>query len=121
MSHTYDIIMNSDLATEKEIKNSEDPVTLLLKRLSEKLSITPYEVNDGFCTRVAQRIEQEVPQARETCYEMITPELPPYSGREYNLYKSHSWIEYNGKHYDIEAPDGIKEWKELPIFQNRRS
>ena len=29
----------------------------------------------------------------------------------------HFWIEYNGKHYDAEAPSGVDDYEELPFFQ----
>lgn len=30
---------------------------------------------------------------------------------------NHSWIYYNKKHYDAEAPNGVDFWYELPIFK----
>jgi hypothetical protein len=31
---------------------------------------------------------------------------------------NHAWIEYNGRHYDAERPEGVDEAKQLPIFHN---
>jgi hypothetical protein len=29
----------------------------------------------------------------------------------------HTWIEYNGLHYDMENPEGVKNWKKLDYFK----
>ena len=31
---------------------------------------------------------------------------------------SHTWVYYNGKHYDAQAPKGVKYWYQLPIYNN---
>lgn len=28
---------------------------------------------------------------------------------------NHTWIYYNGKHYDAEAPNGVRKWYDLPL------
>ena len=32
----------------------------------------------------------------------------------------HFWIEVEGRCYDAEAPEGVEDWKDLPIFQRAR-
>lgn len=32
----------------------------------------------------------------------------------------HYWIEFEGRHYDAEAPDGVERMEDLPIFRRAR-
>lgn len=42
---------------------------------------------------------------------------PPIPLEDINEEGSHVWIYYNGKHYDAECPEGVKNWCSLPIFR----
>lgn len=28
-----------------------------------------------------------------------------------------AWVEFNGRHYDAETPDGVEDWRDLPHFK----
>jgi hypothetical protein len=32
-------------------------------------------------------------------------------------YPCHVWIEFNGRHYDMQNPDGVDTWKAMDYFQ----
>lgn len=42
---------------------------------------------------------------------------PPVSLEKVNGEGSHVWIYYKGKHYDAEAPKGVTNWVDLPLFK----
>ena len=42
---------------------------------------------------------------------------PPIPLEEVTHSGSHIWVYYNGKHYDAEAPEGVNNWTDLPIFK----
>jgi hypothetical protein len=47
--------------------------------------------------------------------------LPPFDLEKLNTFilKGHVWIYYNGKHYDVEAIDGVYNFWDLPIYQRQ--
>jgi len=59
------------------------------------------DINSGSCASVAERVFEQVEGVRI------------YKGGD----KDHVWIEYNGKHYDAEAPTGVDNYKDLPFFK----
>jgi hypothetical protein len=71
--------------------------------------IDPYEINNGSCEEFADDVIDALESDGITGAEMSgTPtfELP-----------GHYWVDYNGKSYDAECPDGVDNWRKLPIFQ----
>lgn len=82
-----------------------NPVTRILLAEPELLNCTPYEINNGLCIDVAEKIETLVPGAEELT--MPTASILP----------GHAWIYYQGKHYDAEAPHGVDHYLDLPIYR----
>jgi hypothetical protein len=35
------------------------------------------------------------------------------------MLKGHVWVYYNGKHYDVEAYNGVESFWDLPIYQRQ--
>lgn len=62
---------------------------------------TLVDINSGQCFKVAERVAEEI--------DGVTV-LRVGDG-------DHFWIEYNGRHYDAEAPSGVGSFRELPFFQ----
>jgi len=58
------------------------------------------EINSGKCTRIA---------------ETVTGEIDDLTVLQAG-YGDHVWVEYNGRHYDAEAPTGVDEAFDLPFF-----
>jgi len=70
---------------------------------------TPYEINDGACEDFMQCVIEKVPKASDRSSESVDG--------EYTLLPGHVWIFYRGKHYDAETINGVKNWKDLPVFK----
>src|SRR5207248_5229296 len=32
----------------------------------------------------------------------------------------HAWVFFRGRHYDAECPDGVTDWRDLPVFKRAR-
>lgn len=79
-----------------------------IQKVIKELGLEPYDINNGYCDVLADEIEYKIPGAESVCTENFTD-----SGK----YPGHIWIYYKGRHYDAESPEGVKDWKELPIFK----
>lgn len=63
--------------------------------------------NTGFCDIYASKLSKLLPGSKQ----WDTEEQGP-SGT-----LGHVWVEFKGKFYDAETPDGVSDWKELPWMQ----
>ena len=65
---------------------------------------SPQQINSGNCDSFAEKLHELIGgQIFETTFDHNLP--------------THLWVELNGYHYDAETPEGVSEWKELPIFK----
>jgi len=65
------------------------------------------ECNNGFCDIFAQNLSKYLPGSKIMSTE---------DDRSSTF--GHVWIEYRGKYYDAETPNGVSSWKELPWMIN---
>jgi len=63
--------------------------------------------NSGFCDIYASKLSKLLPGSKQ----WDTEEQGP-SGT-----LGHVWVEFKGKFYDAETPDGVDDWKDLPWMQ----
>jgi len=63
--------------------------------------------NSGFCDIYASKLSKLLPGSKQ----WDTEEQGP-SGT-----LGHVWVEFKGKFYDAETPDGVRDWKDLPWMQ----
>jgi len=76
--------------------------------LIDDYQLSPREINNGLCADIADEIWRKFPIAKVLSdKDMGSPEY------------THSFIYYLGKFYDVECPNGITNWKELPIFNRQ--
>jgi hypothetical protein len=61
------------------------------------------ECNNGFCDIFAKNLSKYLPGST-----IMSTEDPR------NETLGHVWVEYNGKYFDAETPNGVSSWKELP-------
>ena len=61
------------------------------------------ECNDGFCDIFAKNLSKYLPDSK-----IMSTEDPR------NNTLGHVWVEYNGKYFDAETPNGVDSWKQLP-------
>lgn len=97
-------------------------------------SITEEKINEGACgtfaTRVAERFFPELVVYEEEDDDVYGKEFMILSTRPFpnfeatekmkwcssRLMGGHTWISYNGLHYDVEAPYGVTNPEDLPFF-----
>jgi hypothetical protein len=76
---------------------------------SQQLGLeTAEDINNGYCKKFATGVDDVVG-------EPIQIETWGFEG-SYTSH-AHAWIRYEGRCYDVECPQGVKEAGELPIFQ----
>jgi hypothetical protein len=63
--------------------------------------------NSGFCDIYASKLSKLLPGSKQ----WDTEEQGP-SGT-----LGHVWVEFKGKVYDAETPNGVSDWKQLPWMQ----
>lgn len=95
---------------------------------------SPFQINNGDCEEFAMDIINELGGYSNDTYELVSEDfgdewatvqpgfkskfgdLPLEVRKEFNL-PGHVWVYHKGKHYDAEAPDGVKNFFLLPIFK----
>ncbi len=111
------------------------PISAEIARFSETLyddtCTSPYDINSGKCSELADYISYKYSIALCTCYSlelhadfrstiMNTLSSSKYSEDPYSIIIriNHDWCfdENTGLHYDSEAPDGVLHIDNLPIF-----
>ena len=68
-------------------------------------TLTPREINDGYCDLWASLFVKKFGGEHQWSYDF--PNEP----------NGHSWVKLNNKFYDAEAPNGVSNLEELPEFQ----
>ena len=75
--------------------------------------ISEFDINNGLCDDWATGINKLFPKS-------IIFATPDYYFEKYDWAVGHYWIKYKGKHYDAENLSGVKNWKNLLIFKDKR-
>lgn len=83
-------------------------MTKIIKDIVKEYKETPYEINNGLCENFADKVNDIIPQS-----EIIDV------GLEDPIIWGHVFIKYRGLYFDAEAPHGVKDIKNLPIFNRR--
>ena len=68
-------------------------------------TLTPREINDGYCDLWASLFVKKFGGEHQWSYDF--PNEP----------NGHSWVKLNNKFYDAEAPNGVSNLDQLPEFQ----
>lgn len=93
----------------------EDPtrtdITEVIHELVKEYGQTPYEINNGDCQHFAYELHNRVKGAEVF-------EVGGFWMQEEVDEPSHFFIRFNNRYYDAETPQGVKDWKNLPIFHN---
>jgi hypothetical protein len=82
-----------------------------------------WDINNGSCEEWAQYVVERLPGAELVWLDQIAqPEMWDTSDpdQSYFLGPSHCIVRYRGRLYDAECHNGVKNWKSLPIFENKR-
>jgi hypothetical protein len=82
-------------------------------------AVTAADINTGYCWNFSHDVIKKVPGANEVVNPISNAIDLPSTARKDDLYlPTHSWVLYQGRHYDSEAPEGVDYWWQLPIYQN---
>lgn len=79
----------------------------LIKEYEKKKQMTPCQINGGWCADFALEAKRRLDDVDAKI--------------RADTDSRHTWLEFEGKHYDSEAPDGVEDWRELPLFKNSKS
>ena len=87
-------------------KFNSDLINYINKEYREDYTtLTPREINDGYCDLWASLFIKKFGGEHQWSYDF--PNEP----------NAHSWVKFNNKFYDAEAPNGVSSLTELPEFQ----
>ena len=81
----------------------------ILKRLVIAYGLQPYDINNGNCDYFAEDFLFVAKKLGNPGRFFATPEDEDLPG--------HCWAFVSGRHFDAEAPEGVGDWRELPIFK----
>lgn len=81
--------------------------------------VSYWDINSGSCGEFALYIQEQLP--KDSGMEIVTTGSylkgnGLYFGEE-KTHSNHVWITLNGDHFDIERPEGVSNFMELPFFQ----
>jgi len=85
----------------------------IIKETIRQWKISPSKINNGRCEDFAMEIIDKMGGYSNILYEVCTENFV-----EFGELVSHVWIYYKGRYYDAECLQGVRNWKELPIFKN---
>jgi hypothetical protein len=75
-------------------------------------NVKPYDINNGQCEDFAMAVIKSMGGYSDTLEEVATE-----SFNNTDDLPGHVWIYYGDKYYDAECPEGVSDWRELPIFK----
>jgi hypothetical protein len=84
----------------------------------------PWDINNGFCEEWAWYVVERLQGAELVWLDQIAqePEMRDTSDPDasYFLGPAHCIVRYRSRLYDAECHKGVKNWKSLPVFKNKR-
>ena len=88
-------------------------ITPVIQDVLAEMDGDPFNINDGRCEEFMQRVVRRVPGAEERCSAMMVQDgMHPVFG-------GHVWVYFDGRHYDAETPDGVRDWRALPFMDRK--
>lgn len=105
----------SDIRHWMQILESDDPldVPTVIGRELQKTGMSPRECNDGYCWFVADKVVQQLGRGRAR-------EESEYPSGYFGTNAQHTWVEVDGRHYDVETPRGVNDPRQLGYFRRMR-
>lgn len=87
-------------------------ISKIILETIKKFKLSPKDINSGLCEDFALIVVKKMGGYKENLYELCTEDFV-----DFGELSGHVWIYYNGKHYDSECVNGVKNWKDLPFFK----
>lgn len=93
--------------------NATDLIRMLFEVREDfaKEGIPPIEINSGCCADFATVVWERLGKPSDEVLEFVDDESLG-AGRY-----THTFLRFKGRYYDAEAPEGVDDWQDLPIFQ----
>ena len=86
-------------------------VSDVIRRLVKAYGETPFRINAGNCDYFAYDLAETLKaMGRTDVLHDETPDISELPG--------HCWLVVANKCYDAETPNGVKHWRQLPLFRN---
>jgi hypothetical protein len=123
--------LNWGIAREYYIPEKKVDITKEIKILTQKYKNqypteckTPYDINNGLCDNFASDLVEKTGGAMVGVGHSDLLKKTKIDGGKGISWSEpdipgHVWLFWNGKHYDAEAPLGVKNWKDLPVFKSQ--
>ena len=97
----------------------------VIERISKNYNCSIEDINNGECDNFAVEVAEYF-FGEDTSQTLFFRELNGFKLVTYGDYSKfddeldpHTWILYNGKHYDAEAPNGVVSHYDLPIYKRQ--
>jgi hypothetical protein len=84
----------------------------------QAMGLSPREITERFsgefALSVLEMLGVELGERDPNCRLLFTEDLTD------EALPRHAWGFFHAKHYDAECPQGVNDWKELPVFRRAR-
>lgn len=97
----------------------------VIERISKFYNCSIEDINNGECDNFAVEVAEYF-FGEDTTQTLFFRELNGFKLVTYGNYSKfddeldpHTWIFYNGKHYDSETPNGVESYYDLPIYKRQ--
>jgi hypothetical protein len=91
------------------VLKTEVPLPEVVRCLVSAYGLQPYDINNGNCDYFAEDFLFAAKKLGIFGKFFVTPDDENLPG--------HCWAFVSGRHFDAEAPEGVGDWRELPIFK----
>ena len=145
MREEIDRVKNWKQFSNENHKSIADFIIDLKGKYEKEYGINACDINKSECYNFAEELENTLSKNGYSNIEILTTDLFTDTATEFSkededeifynpLYYGsvkpinfkwmkngyHAWIYVNGKHYDSDAPNGVENFYDLPIFVNER-
>lgn len=116
------IIMSHTSDSETLVKDDSIP-SAINELLETEFTQAPREINNGSCGDFAEAVCDNISTALMVDVLDVIPakswrKAYEKAGSVVKVFGAHTWVTgYYGRHYDAEAPEGVDNFWELPIYQ----
>jgi hypothetical protein len=82
-------------------------ISEVIRQVIREWNVDPYEINNGSCESFAIEVIERMGGYSDDLTDNASPTED---------FPGHYWVEYKGRAYDAECPEGVDDWQNLPIF-----
>ena len=108
-----------------KLELNDENLSKIIKKMRKKYHCSIKQINNGECDDFAVDVAEYF-FGEDTAQTLFFRELNGFQLVTYGDYckfedelDPHTWIVYRGKHYDVEAPNGVESHYDLPIYKRQ--